>query len=415
MRQAGWFLLGVIMLTARPASSQPPAPAAQADKAQQQAGTDCRPREVSGQVTLSDGARRVVDLLAAGDAAPGERIPVLEQYLARTGRDAESVDFVLRNYARMALGADYLQIKQFERARERLSGVRLDSPAGVNTALLIARSHQLEGNNSKALKWYVRVGERYPANPQVLESLLGAAAMAEDSNPRLAAGIYERALKKALASIEEMAGLKKEMDPLSDILLAFPKDAGTTVGGQVVREVLHTGVDALPHLRHVLNTREKLTCLEKQLEAVEEQLFQVTERGTRIGAFQTMLGREREAMEERITRLEEQLAQAYRSSEKQKIREELSRVRKRLETMDQRQAELERQRRKKTEGPQQAREALRERERALRDYLAENRQAINRELEVVMEALRKQYMDLAGEGQMGKARMMREIAVRDTR
>lgn len=406
-------MLGVLILAASPVfaqTSSPRLPSADAETLD-----DCRPRQVSGQVALSDDARRVLDLIASGEAQPTERAPVLRQYLAQQRSDAESVDFVLKNYARLALGADYLQLGQFEQARSVLAEVRLDSPAGVNTALLIARSHQLEGNNGKALKWYLRVGERYPANPQVLESLVGAAAMAEDSNPRLAAGIYERALKKALGSIEEMAELKKEMNPLSGILLAFPKDAGTTVGGQVVREVLHSGGEALPHLRHVLNTTEKLTCLEKQLEAVDEQLFQVTERGTRIGAFQTMLGREREAMEERIARLEEQLTQASRSSEKQQIREELSRVRKRLETMDQRQAELERQRREKTEGPQQARKALRERERALRDYLAENRQAINRELEVVMEALHKQYMDLAGEGQMGKARMMREIAVRDTR
>lgn len=377
--------------------------------------TDCRPRPVSGNVELSATARGVLELIASADAAPGQRVPALEQYLATPREDLESVDFVLRNYARLALAGDYLRLGQFDRARALLSQVRLDSPAGARAAVLIARSHQLQGEQSEALRWYVRVAERYPANPRILQNLLDAAATAEEANPRLAAGLYERVLKKALANIDDLTRLKRETEPFSDVLQQYPKDSGTTVGGQVVREIIQSRQQTLPHFRHVLNTSEELTCLEKELQVVKEQMFRVTEQGARIGSFQTMMVRERNAMNERLETLERQLEQAYRSSEKNRIREELEQTRSRLEAMNQRQEELARQRREKTQGPRQARNQLQEREEALRDYLQENRAAIEKELIPVMEALRKQYRDLAGEGQMGKARMMREIAVSDTR
>lgn len=407
MNRAVIFLLGMMVLAVSPVRAQP------ADGPG--AAGDCQPRQVSGKVSLSASASQVLALIVSPDTDPAERTPVLENYLAQPGQDAESVDFVLRNYARMTLGADYMQAGQFEQARAILSKVRLDSPAGVETALLIARSYHMQGDRASALKWFVRVGERYPANPGVLQYLLEAAAMAEESNPRLAAGIYERALKKALANVEDLASLRKDVAPLSNILVEFPKDAGTTVGGQVVRDILRSRQQALPHLRHVLNTTEKLACLEMELKAIDEKLFQVTERGARIGSFQTMMERERKAMNERLAALEQQLEQAYLSSEKQRIRDELEHTRARLETMNQRQAELERQRREKTQGPQQARRELEQRQQALSSYLQENRAAIEKELDQVIADLRKHYLDLAGEGQMGKARMMREIAVRDTR
>lgn len=354
-------------------------------------------------------------LLVSPEAPTAERVPALEQYLAGPEPGPESVDFVLTNYVRLALGAEYVRNGQFARARELLGKVRLDSPAGPQTALLIARSWQMQGDPASALKWYVRVGDRYPANPQVLRELVDAAALAEQANPRLAAGLYERVLKKALGSIEELKALRNEVEPFSDVLVEYAKDNGTTVGGQLVREVLRTGTDALPHLRHLLNAGEELACLEQQKKVAEEALFQVTERGTRIGSFQTMLERERAAMEERIASLEQQLQSTYRSSEKEQLRAELTKTRSRLETLDQRQAELARQRREKTEGPQQLMDRLKAREAELQRYLEENRAALEGELDAVMKKLRKQYLDLAGEGQLGKARMMREIALGDGR
>ncbi len=60
---------------------------------------------------------------------------------------------------------------------------------------------------------------------------------------------------------------------------------------------------------------------------------------------------------------------------------------------------------------QQQKSQLEQRRQQLDNYLADHRTAIKTEMESLIRDLKKRYLDIAGEGQMGRARMMRELAV----
>lgn len=369
--------------------------------------------QAGGQPTMPPAAQRVMGWLAEGDSA-ADHIAGLEQYLETSASGSRPADFVLRNYARLMLGGAYIRQQRFAEARRLLSEVRLDSPAGVETALLIARSHLLEGNREAALKWYMRVGERYPASPRVLASLLEQAEnMAETGNQRLAASLYQRVLKKALANVEDLGSVTREPDEIAATILnrKSARDSAATVSGQLIRQLMRSPQsEALPHLRRMLDAQRRLECLASEQEKLEEKLFSISERGARAGSFETMLKRERDMLEGDIRSLEARVEQVRRDSERQALREELADRREKLVSLNQRLKELAKQ----SAVPQELQESknrLDARQAELEAQLEESRQTIRRELEEVVRNLKKEYLDLAGEGQMGRARMMRELAV----
>lgn len=351
--------------------------------------------------------------LAEADSAV-DNTAGLKQYLETAASGSRPADFVLRNYARFMLGSAYIRQQRFSEARSLLSEVRLDSPAGVDTALLIAQSHLMQGNREAAIKWYMRVGERYPASPRVLSSLLEQAEnMAEAGNPRLAASLYQRVVKKALANMEDLGEVTQAPDEIAGTILdrKSARDSAATVSGQLIRQLMRSPQsEALPHLRRMLDAQRRLECLASEQEALEEKLFNISERGARAGSFETMLKRERDMLERDISSLEARVEQTRRDSERQALREELAGRREQLVSLNRRLEELA----KESAVPrelQQSKERLDARQADLAAQLEESRQTIRRELEEVVRNLKKDYMDLAGEGQMGRARMMRELAV----
>jgi len=59
----------------------------------------------------------------------------------------------------------------------------------------------------------------------------------------------------------------------------------------------------------------------------------------------------------------------------------------------------------------QKKQELTQRRAELEDYRQENRQAVRREMEQVIRRLKRRYLDLAGEGQAGRAGLMRTVAL----
>ena len=292
---------------------------------------------------LSEQSSRVLDVLVRADL-PAEGVSVLKTYLDQPEPEhTQPADFVLRNYARLVLGAEYIRREAFGKARNLLSRTRLDSPAGVETALLTAHSWQRQGNTDQALKWYMRVSARYRASPRVLQTVLDRAHEAADAGDRhLATRLYERVVAKSLANVRELAELTREADDLSEVILERQnvRDSAATVSGQLIRELLRgSSPQALPHLQHVIEARKQLRCLETELEQLKEELFQASERQTQAGNFRTMARREQSMIQQRIDRLQRRLETAN-SRKKASLRQRLQRQREKLAAIQERQKEL---------------------------------------------------------------------------
>jgi hypothetical protein len=56
-------------------------------------------------------------------------------------------------------------------------------------------------------------------------------------------------------------------------------------------------------------------------------------------------------------------------------------------------------------------QALTQRRAELKEFRRENRQAVRRELKQVIRKLKRDYLDLAGSGQAGRASLMRSVAL----
>lgn len=367
----------------------------------------------SASAALSPEAARIVNVLISEDRS-AEDIAALQAWLDQSGVDkTEPEGFVLRNYARLTVGAHHIRQQRYGKARKLLSSARLDSPAGVESALLTAHSWQLQGNTDRALKWYMRVSARYRASPRVLETLLERADKAARSgDERLATRLYERVVSKALANLRDLAGLTGRSEDLSDVILDHQaaRDSAATVSGQLIRELLRgSQPQALPHLQHVIQARQQLACMEEELEAVKEKLFRVSERQTQAGNFRQMAQRERTMIRRRIQSLEQQLENAGQRRRKD-LQQQLQKQREKLQAVQQREKNLKKKSRR-SESLEEKKQALVNRREELQTYREDNRQAVRRELEQVVLRLKRRYLNIAGEGQTGRASLMRSVAL----
>lgn len=362
---------------------------------------------------LPDQSSRVLDVLASQGLGDKE-VRTLKRYLDQPGDDTtEPTEFVLRNYARLTLGAEYIRREEYSRARGLLSRARLDSPAGVETALLTAHSWRRQGKTDKALKWYMRVSARYRASPRVLRTLLERAhGAAGRGDHRLATRLYERVVTKALANVRELADLTRDANDLSKVILdrQSARDSAATVSGQMIRALLRgASQQALPHLQHVIRARTQLQCLETELEQLKQDQFQASERQTQAGNFQTMARREKSLIQRRIGSLERRLETA-KPRERDQLRRQLKEQRDKLAAVKKRMQKLE-QEAGQSRSLKQREQALTQRRAELKEFRRENRQAVRRELEQVIRKLKRDYLDLAGSGQAGRASLMRSVAL----
>lgn len=366
---------------------------------------------------LSARSERILNVLVS-EKTSTERFDALKTYLNQPEpQNTSPEDFVLRNYARLWVGAEYIRRDQYDQARNLLSQARLDSPAGVETALLTAHSWQLQGKTDQALKWYMRVSARYRASPRVLQTVLDRAHEAADAGDhRLATRLYERVVAKALANVRELAELTSSSDDLSSVILdrQSARDSAATVSGQLIRELLRgSSPQALPHLQHVLSARKQLRCLEDELEQLKQEQFQASQQRTQADNFRTMASREQSMIQRRIDRLKNRL-ETVSARKKGEVRSQLKEQREKLTAVKERQAELK-QEAAQSQSLQQTQQQLTQRRVELENYRQENRQAVRREMEQVILRLKRRYLDLAGEGQAGRAGLMRSVALHHTR
>jgi hypothetical protein len=176
-----------------------------------------------------------VSHLRANHAPEGKAL--LEQVMNLPVSDSE-INNALKDRAALALGYDYLQLQQPEKAREALVNVRLKGPFSNNAILALGWSYFERNDYKRALAYWLELAGRNPADPFVQEALVLAprAFEALQANQQALDG-YRHASRTLAGEIAALEKVEKDIgtpgwldrlnpEPLSDLFgdpLAVPE------------------------------------------------------------------------------------------------------------------------------------------------------------------------------------------------
>lgn len=338
------------------------------------------------------------------DQAPQTQVAA---YLQHASNPSSSSEYVLRNYARVALAASHLHRQSYGQARQTLAQVELDSPAAVRAALMLAESYRLEGQFSVAGQWMLRIAERYSSNPDALSGLLLAADdAAYRGDIANALAVYSRVLEKTLGNIEEIRQLKSEPDSLYQVVEEGRIDNTRAVSSEVIQRTLSSAQsDSLAHYARLKSIAGELQCLVRREEALRESSFSSSLGNAKDSAFITMLENEKRLTLDDISDMESQLAAASPFDDTRDLSERLEQARGALTTIETRLSALQHSNEPQADGQRQQLASVQQRISALEAQQTESRDAINRNLSLVLDGLLTDYREMAGEAQLGRAQM----------
>lgn len=336
----------------------------------------------------------------------------LTEYLNTSADSSRSSDYVIRNYARVALAAGQVRQGAFEQARQVLTQVELDSPAAVRAALLLAESYRMQGHQEVAGKWLLRIADRYSSDPDALTGLLMAADdLAERGQGSTALAVYSRVLEKSLANINDLKTLADDTDSLYQILMEGRIDNTRAVTSEVIQRALRgSRYGAVEHYRSLLVGQRQLACLESRQETMREKAFEASLSNTNEAAMVTMLEGEVQRTLADINAMEATLAAANPWDETDALKEELASARESLAIQQQRLRELRPAVASEDGFSAEQQQALEERIARLREQIDSDRTQINQALRQVLLSLRDDYRELAGDAQLGRASMLQLYA-----
>ncbi|MDX1803368.1 MAG: hypothetical protein R3292_04755 [Alcanivorax sp.] len=358
---------------------------------------------------LNDSGAPDMPRLTAGDqqllalftrAADKRNAPVLQSYLTQSSSANAAI---LGNYARLRLAAMALRDGDSRYARHQLSQIEQNSPAAVDAALLLADSYRRDGDQQRAQAWLLRIAARFPGNPRAISGLLLAGDdFRQQGNPELALPVYNLALNNAKENLDALEQLQHDPDQLIRTLTNTVAGNSTTVTDQLVLALIRDPhSQALSATRTLLRAHRQKKCLDQQRDALREALQQASARDTTNAAFRTSAEQEKAATQQEIADLQRILKSAPNAG---KLEARLSDARDRLSHLNRRLQKLA-----KTRIPAR----LEEREKTLRSLqhnlqqgITDARMKIIQALQEQLPALKAYYRNLAGEAQLGKARLL---------
>ncbi len=268
--------------------------------------------------------------LRANRGSEGTRL--LESVMNLPVADTETN--ALKDRAALAIGYNYLQQKQPERARQALVNVRLEGPFSNPALLALGYAHYQRQDVKRSLSFWLELLARNPADPTVQEAMLLAPRAYEDLKAnqqaiygyKLAVNTYRdqlKALEKSQAALEQPQWLEEltpsanagaDADPLAIVntvvvannqetpflypLFATHQFNETFKQYQQLRrleQLLDTRADELKALRDVASNLQKLNApkvagaesrikdLDSRLAALEQRWQKAQSRGRDAG------------------------------------------------------------------------------------------------------------------------------------
>lgn len=339
--------------------------------------------------------------------------PLLNGYVSQTQTSSRSSDYVLRNYARVAVAATLVSNNQYEQARQALAQVELDSPAAVRAALLLAESYRLQGDNPRAAQWMLRIADRYASDPDALDGLLLAAEdAAERGDIGTALAVYSRVLEHSLNNLNAVKALASKEQDLYEVIVSGRIDNTRSVTSEAIQRVLRdVDSDSLHHYRLLNVTAAELACLERQRDALKADSFEASLGNAQDAAFATMLKNERSLAEADREAARAALDNASPYDDLIDLEARLAEAEDALGTIETRLAEINARNQAALGAHRGSLADLEARLEALTARRAESQAVINASLARVLGALQRDYREMAGEAQMGRAQMQQMFAL----
>lgn len=372
---------------------------------------ECLPPETTETPTLDTQSQRLMDALTGRIEEENKRINILYHAARNTEADA-GVRYFLAQRALLAVSGEMLQRGNFDKARQLLGSVEVDSPVAVEAALLLADSWRMQGNPKKARDWYLRAGQQFPHERLALKGMLAAARAMESETPGIAATLYDRVHERALAGAQVLEQIpEKHKESGLNWLLSEEHGLPAALHGQLSRRILSRGDQSLMALEDQRDHSEvSLRCVIRRAGDLEEARSRIAgkmealERS--LGAIETRTKR----LDQRIEALESAVTPGDMNKAQIEVRKELVRrknERKRLEG----QLVFLRQNRERL--PRMLQRLQGRIQRLYARHHAENKKAnraIHSLVETSIDALRKDFLDIAGTSRDDKARLMERAA-----
>lgn len=155
--------------------------------------------------TVPAWSQELVDALMA-DA---DRIALLSHAIRNVPDSYRTDPLVVR--AQLTLAALLLEAKQVARAREVLRGVPIDTDAAIDAGLLMAETHAIEGDIAGAVRWNLRVLQRWPDEPAAIDALVRRAAVLGESDRTAAITALNEARLRAQDAVASLGALSSRL------------------------------------------------------------------------------------------------------------------------------------------------------------------------------------------------------------
>lgn len=385
-----FLICGLISLASLLSAS--PAPFAHCDNPGSSLATDDETRQALQALTQPPSPRRTA---------------LLESYLALPLKASSGARQVALSHARVVLAAEHLRAGRHESARQVLAQVDLASPVAVDAALLLAESYRLQGNDTQAQAWLMRVAQRYSSDPEALSGLLlSARDMSNAGKVREAWALYSLINDKVLRNVEQVSGMRDMQSELVDELLQTRLDESRSVTSQVIKSILHSpGHEALSSMRQILAARRQLECLTREEESLKDEAWDESIQHANVTSFQTMLETEARINGHQLAALEKELQNAP-ERDRPAIEDEIAALKEQMDSLSLRLSDLKSKQEALPADSLSHQKKLEQRIAATQETVEQNKAAIRQELDKALAALQARYRELAAETQLARAELM---------
>lgn len=360
---------------------------------------------------LDQRSQRLVDALTGRITDENKRINIL--YHAARNTDADGgVQYFLAQRALLAVSGELLEAENFDKARDLLGSVEVDSPVAVEAALLLSDSWRMQGNRKKARDWYLRAGRQFPHELLALEGMLAAAHTMETAAPGIAATLYDQVYEGAMNSSEILEEIPQEkMASGLNWLLSGEHALPAALHSQLSQRILSRGKQSLMTLEAQReDSAISLRCIIGRAGDLEQA-------HSRIAGKMATLERSIRAIEARITQLDQRIqalearvTPGEMNDTQVKLRRELVRRKNEIKRLEGQRLFLQQNRERLPKMLRQLRQRI---ETLYAQQHKENRQAdqaIHSLVELSVKDLRNDFLDVAGTSRDNKARLIQEAA-----
>src|SRR5690606_2782182 len=204
--------------------------------------------------------------------------------------------------------------------------------------------------------------------------------------------------------------MRNMQEDLVQSLLNTRLDESRAVNTQIIKHILHSREQsALSSMRDIIESKQKLACLERQGDALKDEAWDESIMSARVTSFQTMLETEARLNERQLEALHTQLASAT-AQERGPIDQEIASLQEHMQSLERRLAELQMRRESLPSSSLSRTRQLQQRIAETERRLQENHVAIRTELDSAIAALQTRYRELAAETQLARAELMQLLA-----